>query len=87
MRGLKKGDYSLRDMLLARDPDHYRKAGAKARDTMLAKDPDFYRRIGAAGGVKGRTGGFYKNRELASAAGKKGGKNSWKSRLEARRET
>lgn len=34
---------------------------------------DFYARIGAMGGKKGRTGGFYANRELARIAGKKGG--------------
>jgi hypothetical protein len=30
---------------------------------------DFYRRIGAIGGSKGRTGGFFANRELARIAG------------------
>lgn len=34
---------------------------------------DFYARIGAKGGKKGTTGGFYANRELARAAGRKGG--------------
>lgn len=34
---------------------------------------DFYAKIGALGGKKGRTGGFYANRELARLAGKKGG--------------
>lgn len=34
---------------------------------------DFYARIGAKGGKKGRTGGFYANRELAREAGRKGG--------------
>ena len=34
---------------------------------------DFYARIGAKGGQKGTTGGFYANRELARAAGRKGG--------------
>ncbi|HSE29922.1 MAG TPA: hypothetical protein VLA77_05040 [Candidatus Saccharimonadales bacterium] len=34
---------------------------------------DFYARIGANGGKKGHTGGFYANRELARAAGRKGG--------------
>lgn len=37
---------------------------------------DFYARIGAAGGRKGRTGGFFANRELASRAGAKGGRIS-----------
>lgn len=34
---------------------------------------DFYAKIGAMGGKKGKTGGFYANRELASIAGRKGG--------------
>lgn len=34
---------------------------------------DFYARIGAVGGRKGTTGGFAANRELARAAGRKGG--------------
>jgi len=34
---------------------------------------DFYARIGAAGGRKGKTGGFYANRQLAREAGRKGG--------------
>ncbi|MCA9333849.1 hypothetical protein KC963_02275 [Candidatus Saccharibacteria bacterium] len=37
---------------------------------------DFYQRIGAIGGKKGRTGGFYANRELARIAGAKGGRIS-----------
>lgn len=37
---------------------------------------DFYKRIGAKGGKKGTTGGFYNNPELASRAGKIGGKIS-----------
>lgn len=37
---------------------------------------DFYARIGAMGGKKGKTGGFYANRELARAAGAKGGRIS-----------
>ena len=37
---------------------------------------DFYARIGAAGGKKGRTGGFYANRELARVAGARGGRVS-----------
>lgn len=37
---------------------------------------DFYSRIGALGGKKGKTGGFYANRELARIAGKKGGQIS-----------
>jgi hypothetical protein len=37
---------------------------------------DFYARIGAMGGKRGRTGGFYANRELARVAGAKGGRIS-----------
>lgn len=37
---------------------------------------DFYARIGAMGGKKGKTGGFYANRELARVAGAKGGRIS-----------
>ncbi len=37
---------------------------------------DFYARIGAMGGRKGRTGGFYANRDLARVAGAKGGRIS-----------
>jgi len=37
---------------------------------------DFYAKIGAKGGRKGRTGGFFANRELARAAGAKGGRIS-----------
>jgi general stress protein YciG len=37
---------------------------------------DLYARIGSLGGRKGRTGGFYANRELASVAGAKGGRIS-----------
>jgi hypothetical protein len=37
---------------------------------------DFYGRIGAIGGRKGRTGGFFANRELARIAGTKGGRIS-----------
>lgn len=37
---------------------------------------DFYARIGAEGGKRGRTGGFYANRELAREAGRKGGTKS-----------
>ena len=35
---------------------------------------DFYARIGTEGGKKGKTGGFFVNRELASIAGAKGGR-------------
>jgi hypothetical protein len=51
--------------------------GQAAADTNKKKyGADFYARIGAAGGKKGRTGGFYANRDLARKAGAKGGKIS-----------
>jgi len=51
--------------------------GKSAAATNKAKyGPDFYAKIGAMGGKKGRTGGFYANRELARAAGAKGGRIS-----------
>lgn len=37
---------------------------------------DYYARIGAKGGEKGKTGGFFANRELARIAGAKGGRIS-----------
>lgn len=37
---------------------------------------DFYARIGAKGGRNGHTGGFAANRELASRAGRIGGRKS-----------
>ena len=54
------------------------KAGGKAAaKTNKAKyGADFYGRIGAIGGRKGRTGGFWANRELARIAGAKGGRIS-----------
>ena len=51
--------------------------GKSAAATNKAKyGADFYARIGAMGGKKGRTGGFYANRELARIAGAKGGRIS-----------
>lgn len=48
--------------------------GQNARDTNKKKyGEDFYARIGRMGGMKGRTGGFYANRELARRAGALGG--------------
>ncbi len=48
--------------------------GLAAAATNKAKyGADFYSRIGAMGGKKGRTGGFYANRELARRAGAIGG--------------
>lgn len=54
------------------------KAGGKAAAmTNKAKyGEDFYGVIGAMGGKKGRTGGFWANRELARIAGAKGGRIS-----------
>ncbi|HUD06964.1 MAG TPA: hypothetical protein VMR34_03695 [Candidatus Saccharimonadales bacterium] len=37
---------------------------------------NFYAKIGALGGKKGKTGGFFANRELARLAGAKGGRIS-----------
>jgi uncharacterized protein len=57
-------------------------AGTKAGGEAAAKTnkakygADFYAKIGAAGGKKGRTGGFYANRELARVAGARGGRVS-----------
>lgn len=50
------------------------KAAAKTNKSKYG--PDFYARIGAAGGKKGHTGGFFKNRDLARTAGAKGGRVS-----------
>lgn len=54
------------------------KSGGKAAAETNKKKygADFYARIGAMGGKKGRTGGFYANRELARIAGQKGGRIS-----------
>ena len=53
------------------------KGGAAAAETNKKKyGADFYAKIGAMGGKKGRTGGFYANRELARQAGAKGGRIS-----------
>jgi general stress protein YciG len=41
---------------------------------------DFYAKIGAKGGQKGRTGGFYANRDLARIAGARGGRISRRSK-------
>jgi hypothetical protein len=50
------------------------KAAASTNKTKYGAD--FYAKIGAMGGKKGRTGGFYANRELARIAGAKGGRIS-----------
>lgn len=54
-----------------------KQGGLNAAETNMKKyGKDFYRRIGAIGGKKGRTGGFFANRELAREAGRKGGRIS-----------
>lgn len=51
--------------------------GKAARDTNWQRyGRDFYKKIGAIGGKKGKTGGFFANRELARIAGAKGGRIS-----------
>lgn len=50
------------------------KAAASTNKTKYGAD--FYAKIGAMGGKKGKTGGFYANRELARVAGAKGGRIS-----------
>lgn len=54
------------------------KAGGRAAAETNKKKygADFYARIGAVGGKKGRTGGFFANRDLARIAGAKGGRIS-----------
>ena len=53
------------------------KGGKAAAYTNKTKyGSDFYAKIGAMGGKKGRTGGFYANRELAREAGRRGGLKS-----------
>jgi len=55
--------------------------GKSAAATNKAKyGADFYAKIGAKGGKKGRTGGFFANRELARLAGAKGGRISRRSK-------
>ena len=53
-----------------------REGGLKAAAKNKARDPDFYAKIGRKGGKAGHTGGFAANRELASEAGKIGGRIS-----------
>ena len=54
------------------------KAGGQAAAATNKKKygPDFYAKIGAQGGKKGKTGGFFANRELARIAGARGGRIS-----------
>lgn len=54
-----------------------RMGGLKAAATSKRKyGHDYYAKIGALGGKKGRTGGFFANRSLASIAGRRGGQLS-----------
>jgi general stress protein YciG len=58
--------------------------GKAAAATNKAKyGADFYAKIGAQGGKKGKTGGFFANRELARLAGAKGGRISRRTKKEA----
>ena len=50
--------------------------GQKAAATNKANNPNFYQEIGSLGGKKGRTGGFFADRELARRAGRIGGMRS-----------
>lgn len=62
-----------------------KQGGKAAASTNKQKyGPDFYKRIGAMGGVKGRTGGFYANRELARLAGTVGGRKSRRRKANAK---
>lgn len=61
-----------------------KQGGVAAANTNKARyGADFYAKIGAKGGVKGKTGGFFANRELARAAGAKGGRISRRTKKEA----
>lgn len=53
-------------------------AGGKAAAATNVKKygADFYAKIGEKGGRKGRTGGFFADRDLARRAGAKGGRIS-----------
>ncbi len=61
------------------------KAGGQAAAETNKKryGSDFYAKIGAVGGKKGRTGGFFANRELARTAGAKGGRISRRTKKSA----
>lgn len=54
------------------------KIGGQAAATTNKKKygSDFYAKIGSKGGKLGHTGGFFANRELARAAGARGGRIS-----------
>lgn len=54
-----------------------REGGKSAYQTNIKRHgKDFYQRIGSKGGKLGTTGGFFKNRKLASIAGTIGGAKS-----------
>ena len=54
-----------------------KQGGLDAAQTNKSKyGADFYARIGAEGGRRGRTGGFFADRELARRAGAIGGRIS-----------
>ncbi len=57
------------------------KTGAmKTKEKLLANDPDYFVKLGVIGGKVSKTGGFYANRQLASEAGRKGGRKSRRSK-------
>lgn len=61
-----------------------KQGGQRAAGTNKTKyGADFYARIGASGGKKGRTGGFFANRDLARKAGQKGGRISRRTKKSA----
>jgi general stress protein YciG len=49
---------------------------AAAKKNKEKHGTDFYSRIGKKGGERGRTGGFFANRDLARKAGAMGGRKS-----------
>jgi uncharacterized protein len=60
-----------------------KKGGEAAAKRNIEKyGPNFYAEIGRKGGKKGRTGGFFANRELAREAGRKGGRISRRNKAE-----
>lgn len=60
-----------------------KEGGKRAAESNKSKyGADFYARIGAEGGRKGKTGGFYANRELARIAGAKGGRKSRRTKVQ-----
>lgn len=53
-----------------------RRSGYTLKRMLPNGDKDFWRKTGAMGGKKGKTGGFFANRELARRAGRIGGSRS-----------